>query len=87
MNIEICINNNLPPCLICSLRDRPLSAFKAAKLGYSDLIPFNIPLLTHLLMEKHGRCSLNSREGSVSLDQEISAHTLSLGRKGAFLLS
>lgn len=54
------------------------------KLGHSDLIPFNIPLLTHLLMEKHDRCSINSRESSVGLYQEICAHTLSLGRKGAF---
>lgn len=87
MNITISIHNNPSPYFVCSLRDHPLSSFKAAKLGHSDLIPFNIPLLTHLLMEKHGRCSLDSREGSVSLYQEICAHTLSLGRKGAFLLS
>lgn len=83
----ISVNNNPSPCFVCSLRDHPLSVPQAARLGHSDLIPFNIPLLTHLLMEKHGRCSLNSREGSVSLYQEICAHTLSLGRKGAFLPS
>lgn len=87
MNITISANNNPSPRLICSLRDHPLSVFQAAKLGHSDLIPFNIPLLAHLLMEEHGRCSLNSREGSGSLYQEIHAHTLSLGREGDFLLS
>jgi len=70
--------------LDCSLRDCPLSLFKAAKLGHSDLIPFNIPLLTLLLIEERGRCSLNSREGSVSLYQKICTHALSHGRKGIF---
>lgn len=84
MNITISVSNNPSPCFMYSLRDRPLSVFQAAKLGHSDLIPFNIPFLTHLLMEKHDRCSLNSRESSVGLYQEICAHTLSLGRKGAF---
>lgn len=84
MNITIGVNNILSPCFICFLRAHLLSVYQAAKLGHSDFIPFNIPLLTHLLMEEHGRCSLNSREGSVSLYQEICAHTLSLERKGDF---